>query len=438
MRMKIQLISLACLSFPLLFTNAPYAQATDATPNVLLIIADDMGIDASLCYQLGNQQAPMPNIEAMCAKGMVFENAYAAPTCSPTRATIMSGQYGFRTGVGAPVAPDGSDALSNDTPTLFDALAPTDYASNVIGKWHISGRRLGLDAPEQMGVSDYFGLYNGGLQDYFKWTAVEDGKEVEIDGYSTTVLTDRAIDWINGQNQPWFLWLAYNAPHSPFHLPPAGLHRFDDLPNNEAAIKNNPLPYYNAMLEALDTEIGRLMTSMSDADRDNTIVMFIGDNGSPKQVTKGFYGDHYAKGSIYDAGTRVPLIVSGPGINIGRTGAFVNTTDLYATIANIAGSSVTAKDSIDFGSALSGDDGVRDFIYIEHFTNRQTKGSGIYGWSMRDGENKLINPKDQEPELYNLAKDPLEATNLLADGMSDYEAAVVANFMTKYEQLKSR
>jgi arylsulfatase B len=194
-----------------------------------------MGLDGSLCYQVGDQQAPMPNVEAMCANGLVFENAYAAPTCSPTRAPILSGQYGFRAGIGASVAPDGSDALTNDTPTLFDALAPIGYASNVIGKWHISGRNLGYDAPALMGVSDYFGPYNGGVDDYFNWTAIENGKPVEVKGYATTVLTDRAINWIDAHDMPWVLWLAYNAPHAPFHLPPADLHSFDDLPHGFVA-----------------------------------------------------------------------------------------------------------------------------------------------------------------------------------------------------------
>ena len=120
----------------------------------------------------------------------------------------MSGQYGFRTGVGAPIDPSGSDELSIDTTTLFDALAPTGYASNVIGKWHISGRQKGYDAPGQMGVSDFFGLYAGGIPDYFNWTAIENGAEVQVEAYSTTALTDRAIDWIDTQDQPRFLWLA--------------------------------------------------------------------------------------------------------------------------------------------------------------------------------------------------------------------------------------
>lgn len=402
-----------------------------AEKNVLLIIADDMGLDASTCYSIGNQQAPMPNIEAMCATGLVFENAYAAPTCSPTRATIMSGQYGFRTGVGAPIAPDGSDELSVDTPTLFDSLNDVGYASNVIGKWHISGRKKGYDAPAEMGISDYFGLYSGGVQDYFNWTAIEDGKEVEVQGYSTTVLTDRAIDWIDSQEKPWFLWLAYNAPHSPFHLPPTDLHSFDELPDNENAVKENPLPYYQAMLEALDTEIGRLLAAMSDEERENTVVMFIGDNGSPNQVTKGLYGDHAAKGTIYDSGTRVPLVVTGPGVKPGRTTELVNTTDLFATISGLAGGKTSSPDSIDFNPVLAGQQGLRDFIYIEHFTNRETKGGGVYGWSLREGNFKSVNAEGLAPELYNLLDDPMEQTNLLANGGTDEMQAIVESLNTR-------
>lgn len=402
--------------------------AAMAQPNVLLIIADDMGLDASKCYDVGNQQASMPNIEAMCAQGLVFMSAYAMPTCSPTRATIMSGQYGFRTGVGAPIASDGSDDLDPDTPTLFDALRGEGYASNVLGKWHISGRDLGFEMPTEMGVSNYFGLYNGGIQDYFNWPAIENGQEVMVEGYSTTVLTDKAIDWINGQDQPWFLWLAYNAPHSPFHLPPNNLHSSDDLPADEESVNANPLPYYNAMLEALDTEIGRLLASMSDDERANTYIMFIGDNGTPNQVIGDLYGTHQAKGTLYNSATNVPFVITGPGVLQGRTDAFVNTTDFYSTITAIAGASASSPDSIDFSPVLSGGEGARTFINVDHFTNRETRGGGQYGWAWRETDYKLIAPKGEELQLYSLIDDPLEQNNLLANGGTP-EAIAMANEM---------
>lgn len=399
-----------------------------AQPNVLLIIADDMGLDASACYQVGQQQAPMPNIEALCEAGIVFENAHSAPTCSPTRATMMSGQYGFRTGVGAPVAADGSDELSTDTFTLFDALAPTGYASNALGKWHLTGRDSSLDAPAQMGISDYFGPMAGGVQDFYSWTAVNAaGESVDVEGYATTVMTDRAIDWIDGQEQPWFLWLAYNAPHSPFHLPPSDLHSFDDLVDDEDTISENPLPYYQAMLQALDTEIGRLLSEVPE----DTVVMFIGDNGTPNQVSRGLYGDHQAKATLYNSGSNVPFIVTGPGIEPRRVDDFVNTTDLAATIVGLAEGEFNSPDSIDFGPVLEGGEGSRDFLYVEHFTNRETKGGGMYGWAYREGDFKVVVAEGIDTELYNVVEDPTEQNNLLADGISDEEMALVEALTAK-------
>ena len=116
-----------------------------AAPNVLLIIADDMGLDASACYSVGKQQAKMPTLETMCAKGMVFDNAYAAPVCSPTRASIMTGQYGFRTGIGSAIPRKGNGGLSANVTSLFDVLAKTNYSANLIGKWHLADGKDGLN-----------------------------------------------------------------------------------------------------------------------------------------------------------------------------------------------------------------------------------------------------------------------------------------------------
>ena len=102
--------------------------------------------------------------------------------------------------------------------------------------------------------------------------------------YVTTKLTDLAIDWIGDQEQPWLCWLAYNAPHTPFHLPPQALHSQGVLPEDEASIDANPLPYYLAMIESLDTEMGRLVSTLSSTTLANTLIVFLGDNGSPREV----------------------------------------------------------------------------------------------------------------------------------------------------------
>lgn len=415
-----------------LFCLLPVYAHAQSQPNILLIIADDMGIDASNCYDLGDQQAPMPNLKSLCERGLVFENGYTAPVCSPTRATIMTGKYGFRTGVGSAIPPNGTNGLSADEITLFDVLAETNYRSNLIGKWHLADKNADLHHPAQLGVPDYFGLIRGATRDYYNWTAVTDGEEQQINGYTTTVFTDHAIEWIDQQDGPWFLWLAHNAPHAPFHLPPSHLHSFGDLEDDMDAAAKDPLPYYQAMLEALDSEIGRLLKSIPD----NTIVMFIGDNGSPNQVTRNMFGNHAAKGTIYESGTNVPFVVAGPGVTAGRSKSFVQSVDLFATIASLAGAKSTATDSIDFSSVLDGNAGIRDSVYLEHFADVDARRSEVFGWALRIDDMKLLwLEKNNTYALYNVEQDPKESTNLLADGVSENEQIVVDKIKSRYNRL---
>jgi len=409
-----------------------------AQPNVLLIIADDAGLDISRCYNVGTQQAPMPVLEHMCKTGMVFDHAYSAPVCSPTRATIMTGRYGFRTGIGAPIAKRGGKGLSTNETTLFDILNTTDYASALIGKWHLASSITDYQHPADLGVEEYFAMMSGGVADYFHWEANDNGKKVRVSGYSTTVLTDRSIDWINSRQSPWFLWLAYNAPHTPFHLPPKELHSFDHLTDENNAISGNPLAYFNASLEALDTEIGRLLSSIPEDVRNNTYVIFIGDNGTPGKVARSLYGGNGAKGSIFEGGTHIPLIVTGPGVASGRTEALVNSSDLYATIASIAGVSSDAQDSIDFAPVLQGNAGQRAFAYVEHFSDGKKRGPDKHGWAIRDNRFKLVAEDGQPQRLYDLKTDPLETMDLLGGQSNEASRQKAGELESAAESIISR
>lgn len=408
-----------------------------AKPNILLIIADDMGVEASNCYSLGQTQAKMPNMEALCASGLVFEKAYSAPVCSPTRATIMTGKYGFSTGVGAAIPARGADnGLSDGETSLFDVLATTPYATNLIGKWHLANASDDLTHPSRLGVSDYFGLISGGIPDYFNWQAVEHGQRVQITRYSTTELTDRSINWIAQQKSPWFLWLAYNAPHTPFHVPPSHLHSAKGLNPDKAAIEANPLPYYNAMLEALDTEMGRLLGTLSEKVRKNTVVIFIGDNGSPGQITRGLYGPKRSKGTIYEGGTHIPWVVQGPGFEKGRHPALVNTTDLFATIAELAGAKSPATDSVSLLPIVQGKRLGRSTAYVEHFSNQPGMPPDVFGWAVRDQRYKLVAAKGEAEQLFDLDNDPLEKTDLLGWGASADAMAKAAELKRAYTSLR--
>jgi len=386
----------------------------NAAPNILLVIADDMGVDVSPCYDIGNNPASMPHLEELCASGMVFDNAYAAPTCSPTRAMIMTGKYGFATGVGGVITGRNNVSLSPDETSLFDVLNQTGYASAVVGKWHLAEASEALNHPASLGVKDYYGIITGGIKDYYRWEAVENGKTSAVEGYATTVLTDRAAQWIGEQSSPWFLWLAYNAPHTPFHAPPADLHSYGDLPTDRRSIKQDRTTYYNAALEALDTEMGRLLASMPDDVRNNTIVMFVGDNGTPGQLGGRLYGSRGTKGGIFEGGTHVPLIVSGHGVQTGRSDVLVGVVDLFATISSLAGSQANADHSIDFSPVLTGGEGTRAYAYVEHFSNEAPRGSGTHGFAIRDDRYKLVEVDGQSQMLFDLQSDPFEQRDLLA------------------------
>lgn len=408
--------------FTLVACAALALQATSplhAKPNILLIIADDAGLDVSRCYDVGRQQAPMPTVENLCETGLVFEQAYSAPVCSPTRATIMTGQYGHRTGIGGVIPKRGGTGLSAEEISLFDVLNTTNYSSTLIGKWHLASDINDYTHPADLGILDFFGIMSGGIPDYYNWQANDNGQIVQQDEYSTTVLTDRSIDWISKQQSPWFLWLAYNAPHTPFHLPPRSLHSFDDLPDDRKAIAANPLPYFNASLEALDTEIGRLLASLPNDIRNNTYTIFIGDNGTPGKVAKSLYRNRGAKGSIFEGGTHIPFIVNGPAITQGRSDALVNTTDLFATISALAGVKTESRDSIDFSPVFTGEAATRKFAYIEHFSDQAPRGPDKHGWAIRDNQFKLVNEANQPPKLFDLSADPLETTDLLTTTPDD-------------------
>jgi arylsulfatase A-like enzyme len=393
------------------------AFASDDSPNILLVIADDMGVDASPCYPVGDQKPHMPVLEDLCRTGVVFENVWANPQCSPTRATILTGRYGIKTGVRAAILREGDPGIRLDELSihkLLDQRLNSRYAHAVIGKWHLSDdRNGGPNNPRMMGVGHYSGLIKNGHLSYWKWDRTEDGETHPIEGYSTSVFTDEAIEWIGMQDKPWFLWLAYTAPHPPYHLPPGALHSHDDLEGgNDIAI--NPLPYYLAMLEALDSELGRLLSSLSAKQRENTFIVFVGDNGTPTEAVQPPFDRYRAKSTIFEGGIHVPMIIAGAGVKRKgqRETALINTTDLFATIADLAGTGITQwGDSFSIRNLLVDGSGPhRRHLYAElHIEG----GSVRNAWAIRDSRYKLIQLETGRLKLYDLIHDPFEMRNLL-------------------------
>jgi arylsulfatase A-like enzyme len=407
------------------------ANPTQAKTNILLIIADDMGLDATPGYDVGSIKPSMPNLENMINTGVRFNNLWSNPTCTPTRSSIITGKYGFRTNV-----LNVDDVLSTSEIGLQKHLDnnASGYSHAVIGKWHLS---TDLNHPTNMGVGYYAGLLNGGVQSYTNWNLTENGQTSNSTAYTTTKFTDLAIDWIDNQTQPWFLWMAYNAPHTPFHLPPNDLHSQGFLPTDDASIDANPQPYYMAMLEAMDSEIGRLLASMSDEEKDNTILIFIGDNGTPNAVVQDYISQR-AKGTVYQGGVNVPMIISGKDVNrINQIeDALINTTDLFATIADLAGTGTSQiNDSKSFKELLTtSNSNFRNYVYTE--IGRDT---GESDYTIRNATHKYIRFDDGSEALYNLSVNPLENPNLLNASqlpLSDSDSAMKDDLINELNTIR--
>lgn len=396
---------------------------TGGESNILLIVLDDVGIDAVNLYraELGLEETgpSMPEFEALAADGVLFLNAWSNPVCSPTRAGIHTGKYAFRTGVGDALS-SADDGLSLDEITLPELIGDT-YETALIGKWHLGETEAtgGLGSPNEHGWGHYHGPVSGDIDDYFAWQEIEDGVDNGINTeYALSWKVDRAIEWISGQDgsKPWMLMLALNAPHTPFHAPPSGLHAQTlTTVEGETCGEDEEQACYFAMIEAADTEIGRLVDALG-THADNTTIIVIGDNGAPRSVVSDPFTRTHAKGSVYAGGVHVPFLISGSEVTSGgRTEAgLVQTLDLFTTIVRLAG-----------GDPSTGTDGVtlvpyiknrtpnsaRTYLLTEKFDDGDTSAADL---AIRNANFSVVVPAGGSAECYRLANDTNQENDLNA------------------------
>ncbi len=408
--------------------NATTGMLTETTsPNILLIIADDLGKDAIKGYSEGSIKPNTPNIDAIRTKGLAFTNFWANPVCTPTRSCILTGKYGYRTNVRGT-----SDILSQSEIGLqkyINTNTNNKYATALIGKWHLAGTNNSYN-PETMGIDYYSGIIRGAVTDYYQWQLTEDGNTTTQNSYVTEALTTTSINWINQQTKPWFVWLAYNAPHTPFHVPPSNMHSQGTLPAYTNSM--NPTPYYMAAIEAMDYQIGRLLSSIPAEKRDNTIIIFIGDNGTPNQVAQSPYSSSKVKSTLYQGGINVPMFISGKGVT--KTGVennLLGVTDLFSTIAEVAGVNATqVNDSKSFKSLFSTTNTIRNYQYSE------IKDGTDDIWGISNGKYKLIVNANGSKEMYFLTTDPYEINNLLNGILTTEQSAAKIEIETELNNIR--
>lgn len=395
-------------------------------PNALLVVIDDLGVDHAPCY--APDAVAAPTIESLCASGVVFDQAWAMPTGSATRATILTGRYGRRTGIGDSL--QRSDVIISDSEfSLPRAMTAADliHEKSHFGVWDLGGDP---ETPNLMGWDYFGGVLESGLLTYDGYSKYTQGVARNVDAYITTDQVDDAIDWIGHRDRvPWTMWLAFVAAHEPFHVPPKELHEFGDLVATEDLVESSPRLFYDAAIQALDTELGRLLDSLEPEVRDQTTVIIVGDNGSPPELyptevdEEGEELPKRARGTLYQGGVHVPLIVSGPGVAGAprRSDALVHTADLYPTMLELVGTSVeevvpstVTLDAVSLTPLL--DDtarGVRTRLYSEIFG--ETQSQRLAGSTLRDDRYKVILFENGVVEAYDLLGDPDEQFDLYLD-----------------------
>jgi len=412
---------------------------TNPTPtirnNILLLIIDDWGIDASVFDNVSNDPnnsyAPMPNLQTLINSGLRFTNAYAQPTCSVTRGSIMTGRHPFRTGIGNPSTDSTLELSELSLPEAF-ANQNSPYALASFGKWHLGS---GINGPATNGGwTEFKGILGSGVDNYIEWDKTVNGVTTTgVTTYSTTDQVNDTAAFITAQgSNPWFAWVGFNAPHSPFHNPPNGeddnpLETYPTYPETNGAVGGaNRIFAYQAALQALDTEIGRLLTSV---DLTKTNIIIIGDNGTPTQVVQPPFASDHAKGTLYQGGTHVPLIAVGPDINItGTSDKLVHSVDLFSTILDLAKinkAAATAGVVIDSNSLVpifNGSDTADRCVVVEQFGDTATNGRGIISDDYPDYKLLIIgDPNDvgDVPQFYffNITNDvdersPIDIANL--------------------------
>ena len=400
-------------------------------PNIILIVADDLGWrDAGF---MGSDFYETPNLDRLAADGLVFTQAYAnCANCAPSRASIMSGQYAPRTGIYTVGSPDrgrsqhrrlltlpNRRSLEGNIITLAEALKAAGYATASIGKWHLGDGPH--EGPQGQGFDvNVAGNLNGHPPSYFSPYRNKDLPDGEKGEYLTTRLTDEAIAFVSERrSRPFFLYLPYFAVHMPIQPEADRREKYE----RKARGNLHDHPAYAAMIDGLDANIGRLLDAVDGLNlADNTLIVFTSDNGGVGSLTRmtplrGF------KGTFYEGGIRVPFIVRWPG-HVAR-GERCETPiiglDLYPTLLAAGGAPLPEDQPIDGVNLLPlltrGEEPHRSALYW-HFPNYIGPGhpDGAKPCSViRKGRWKLIEfLEDHRVELYNLEDDLGESNDLAA------------------------
>ena len=405
--------------------------ATGNRPNIVVIIVDDLGYGDLASY--GAKDLRTPHIDSLMANGMRFDSFYAnCPVCSPTRAALLSGRYPELVGVPGVVrthAPNNWGYLAQDAVMLPQVLKPLGYHSAIIGKWH-----LGLEEenqPTRRGFDFFHGFLGDMMDDYYHHRRHgnhymrRNEEPVYPKGHATDIFSQWAVDYLAERAQkktPFFLYLSYNAPHTPIQ-PPTDW--FEKVKKREAGISSQRAKLV-ALIEHMDEGIGNVMKELQRTGLSKeTLVFFVSDNGGQANVGANNGALRGEKQEMYEGGLRVPACAVWPGKIKpgGRSGLIAATMDIFPTVVEAAGSKVEhAIDGRSFLPLLLGKE--QPAFDRDLFFTRREGGDRFMGeciWAMRRGDWKLVkNSPMKNWELFDLSEDPGETTDLAGKNRGKY------------------
>ncbi|MBL8792597.1 MAG: arylsulfatase [Planctomycetia bacterium] len=420
----------------LLLLCCPAARSAEPPPNVVFLLADDLG--RADCGFMGGTQIKTPHIDKLAAAGTMLDAFYVQPVCSPTRAALMTGRYPMRHGLQVGVVrPWAQYGLPLDERTLPQALQEAGYATAIVGKWHL-GHFSPDYLPTRRGFQRQYGHYNGAI-DYF--THIRDGgcdwhrddKVCQDEGYSTQLIAKEAVSFIHDTagKKPFFLYVPFNAVHSPHQAPAEYLKPYADLKGERQK--------YAGMLAAMDEAVGQIVAAVDQAGvRRNTLFIFSSDNGGPQPGVVTDNGKFRAgKGTLYEGGVRVVAFATWDGkVPANATlAAPLHIADWYPTLLKLGGAKLEQRlplDGKDLWSTLTqGKPSPHEAILLNTTPNTGAIRAGDWKLVVKNGTDDPDGGPAKDVgkatvELFNLQDDPSEKTNL-----ADKEPARVKDLQAK-------
>ena len=385
-----------------------------SNPNVILILTDDQGYGD--IHSHGNELIDTPHLDRLAASGARFENFFVAPVCAPTRASVLTGREHIRTGTVN--VSNNYEIMRSEETTVAELFKENGYATALFGKWH-NGEHF-PNNPNGQGFDEFIGFCAGHIGNYFDPLLEHNAGTIQTEGFITDALTDKALEWIEAKrDEPFFCYIPYNAPHTPFQVPDSYYEKY------EARGLDVKTATLYGMVENLDDNIGRLLQRLNELNlAENTIVLFLTDNGPTNTRDRYNAGMKGFKTRVDEGGVRVPLFVKWPG-HI-KSGSVIDGLaahiDLMPTLADLCGIKIPNTLKLDGlslkDSLLKGETAPNDrMIFAHRFSGGKLQ---LLNGAARSKRFRYV-LTDKEETLFDLINDPGQKKDICKDNPEQFE-----------------